>query len=88
MEAHWNQTRIDAYLDGELPAVEQEALRAHCDRCGTCRALLEDRRSLLNAIRSGRPRVEAPASLRDKVNALLESESHAPNADGASDAKR
>ena len=68
---HESRPHIDAYLDGELSESERESLRAHCETCETCRALLESRRALLEAIRSARPRVQAPPGLRDQVTALL-----------------
>ncbi|MBV9225447.1 MAG: zf-HC2 domain-containing protein, partial [Acidobacteriaceae bacterium] len=71
---HGSQQQIDAYLDGELGDSEQASLLAHCDICETCRALLESRRAFLETIRAARPRMNAPAGLRDKVTALLETE--------------
>lgn len=76
---HWSQQQIDAYLDGELQVAERESLLAHCHICEICRMLLESRRSLLETIRSVRPRVKAPPSLRDKVTALLDAESSVQN---------
>lgn len=37
---------LDAYLDGELPAVQSRQVEAHLDDCPACRQRLEQRRGL------------------------------------------
>jgi hypothetical protein len=51
--------RLDDFVDGELPAVEREALAAHVATCERCRAELDGLRKLLAAA-GALPREGAP----------------------------
>jgi anti-sigma factor RsiW len=74
MSVHLNQEQVDAYLDGELPADGRKSAEEHVASCDECRKAVERRRALLEFVRSGRPNAQAPASLRQKVNALWEAD--------------
>jgi anti-sigma factor (TIGR02949 family) len=65
---------IQAYLDGELDEHEWAALADHLESCVACRreALSEER--LRRAVRSALPVSPAPASLKVRVRAALDSE--------------
>ena len=65
---------LDAYVDAELPAAEQAALREHlaqCAQCGPEAAALE---RLRDAIRRAAPAYRAPPALRAQIRADLRRE--------------
>jgi anti-sigma factor (TIGR02949 family) len=64
---------MEAYIDGELSAVERSSLEAHIAVCDACRVALEKEKSLLNALRAVAT-VPAPEALRIKVMARLRAE--------------
>jgi anti-sigma factor RsiW len=72
MRVHLNEQAIDSYLDGELRESELQSLLEHLEHCDDCQTLVRDRRLLFETIRSARPRLRAPASLREKVSAILD----------------
>jgi len=61
------EAQVDAYLDGELAAVDARALEAHVAQCADCRRFRDERLALRVAIANGIPRFRAPAALRDRV---------------------
>src|SRR5690349_10010545 len=72
MLVHLNQEAIDSYLDGELQQSDLQSLLDHLLECDDCRNLVESRRALVETIRSARPELRAPSSLREKVTAILD----------------
>jgi hypothetical protein len=46
---HLNETKLIAYLDGELPRTERESARDHLESCWTCRSLLSEVQSSIEA---------------------------------------
>lgn len=64
---------LSAYLDGELAAPEAGQLRAHLDRCPTCRGELDSLRRAAEAVKD-LPPLKAPAGLREKVMAGVRAE--------------
>lgn len=46
---HLNETQLIAYLDGELARPEREAARDHLETCWTCRSLLSEIESSIDA---------------------------------------
>jgi len=69
MECERMETRIGAWLDGELPPAEAAEVAAHLERCPACAAELEGLRQLGAAIRRELPRLAAPEALRAAVRA-------------------
>lgn len=71
--------RLSAYLDGELPAAEAEALRAHLRSCAACAAGLEELSSADKALRSA-PAAEPPPFFAARVAAAARAmnEYHGP----------
>lgn len=67
MECERMETRIGAWLDGELPPDQAREVAAHLARCPACEAELEGLRQLGGAIRRELPRLSAPAALRAAV---------------------
>ena len=64
---------LSAYLDGELEPAERAALQEHLGRCPECSQLVEDLRTLADAV--GRESVPpVPADLIDRIAARLETE--------------
>jgi anti-sigma factor RsiW len=49
------ETRIQAYLDGELSPGESRALRDHCSTCEPCRSVLEDLSQVRERLAADRP---------------------------------
>src|SRR4029078_12875794 len=77
--------RVHAYFDGELDANEAASLEQHLGGCAGCQALLADLERTREAGRRepparaaaplrGAPRTRAPAHLRARIDALLDSE--------------
>ncbi len=62
MRCRLAQKDISEYLDGTLEAGRSEALRAHLERCDSCRSFLEDLREI-----SGRAQRFAPLDPPDRV---------------------
>jgi anti-sigma factor RsiW len=46
-----DEGRLRAYLDGELPAAERAAIRAHIAGCGACQTLLAEQRAAAGRVR-------------------------------------
>jgi anti-sigma factor RsiW len=65
------EAQVDAYLDGELAASDAIELEAHLAGCPACGRFRDDRLALRQAIAARMPRVEVPASLRERVQAAL-----------------
>lgn len=59
----WAQPMLGAYLDGELPLAQQEALDLHLALCQSCRAELAVQRRLQAGVTS-LPQVAAPSRIR------------------------
>jgi anti-sigma factor RsiW len=70
---------LDAYLDGELAALEQAEADAHLVECPACRAIADAERRLRSALRSqlrsafgaGTPAGCAPFELRERIHLAL-----------------
>jgi anti-sigma factor RsiW len=62
---------VTAYVDGELVGEDRAAFEAHLRTCPSCRALLQDEQATAAQLREVRPLSEAPAALRERVDALL-----------------
>ena len=54
------RTLLGAYADGELSALEREALQKHLDRCGRCRAIVADQQRVERVLKSYGPPPVAP----------------------------
>lgn len=67
-----NAPLVSAYVDGELVGDDRIAFEAHVASCPDCRRLLEDERAVVAAVRRSLPLDEAPAALRERVEALLD----------------
>src|SRR5581483_637885 len=65
------QARLFDYLDGELPAVEQEPIRAHLEVCAACRREAALCRQAERALESARNAVPSPGDLRADFYARL-----------------
>lgn len=61
------RAQLDAYLDGELAAVEAGEFEAHLARCPECTRAREERLALRAAIRRAAPTPPAPDTLRERV---------------------
>jgi len=69
-----NSPLLDAYLDGELDLSASLALEEHLAVCPECRARMESRRVLRDAIREQIPAWTAPAGLEARLRARLRAE--------------
>ena len=63
--------KIDAYVDGSLPASETGALTAHLRECPPCAAALLDRVQMKLAVHTAGRRYSPSASLRERVQKPL-----------------
>lgn len=64
-----NDARLDAFVDGELPAPEQESAAAHVASCARCAARVQERRAIAEALRACARRPSA--ALVDRVESRL-----------------
>ncbi|PYO81838.1 MAG: anti-sigma factor [Gemmatimonadetes bacterium] len=65
------EEQLDAYLDGELAAVDARELEAHLAQCADCARFRDGRVALRAAIETRVPALRAPGALRDRVRAAL-----------------
>src|SRR4051794_40332120 len=66
----YDEGRLRAYLDGELPALERAALAAHLAGCAACQAQLGRQRNLAGRIRSLLPGPPAAPDARAALHRL------------------
>jgi anti-sigma factor RsiW len=62
---------VTAYVDGELVGEDRAAFEAHLGLCPSCRLLLDEEERTAAMLSEVQPRHEAPAALRQRVDALL-----------------
>jgi anti-sigma factor RsiW len=60
------QGRIQAYVDGELDAVECGPIEAHCESCPVCRALVQGMRQTIDICRDA-GRSPLPDAVRERA---------------------
>ena len=65
------EAQLDAYLDGELAAVDARELETHLAQCPECGQFRDGRLELRAAITAHVPAFQAPAALRDRVREAL-----------------
>jgi anti-sigma factor RsiW len=65
------EAQVDAYLDGELAAIDAVELETHLAGCASCGRFRDDRLALRTAIAAQIPRFQAPEPLRGRVRAAL-----------------
>lgn len=75
---HPGETQLDAYLDGELAAVDARELETHLAQCAECTRFRDGRLALRTAIQAKVPRFEAPDTLRHRVRASLKTAAPGP----------
>jgi anti-sigma factor RsiW len=68
---HPSEAQLDAYLDGELAAVEARELEAHLPRCPECTQFRDGRLALRAALQARVPTFQAPDALRQRVRAAV-----------------
>jgi anti-sigma factor (TIGR02949 family) len=73
MNCQENQDQLSAYLDGELTADETAAVRDHLAACPACARELDELRRAIDAVKA-LPPIQAPADLKGKIMAQIESE--------------
>ena len=71
------EAQLDAYLDGELAAVDARELEAHVAECPECARLRDGRLALRAAISARIPAFQAPDELRGRVRAALKAAARA-----------
>jgi anti-sigma factor RsiW len=68
---HEYAVRALRYLDNDLKEKELEDFRSHLESCLDCRACLDAEKALSQTLHRSRPLYSAPASLRDRVAAMV-----------------
>jgi anti-sigma factor RsiW len=71
------EAQLDAYLDGELAALDARELEAHLSECPACAQFRDGRLELRSAISAGVPAFQAPDILRQRVRAALKTAARA-----------
>ena len=64
-------TKVDAYLDSEMPAEQMAAMQAHVRGCGACAAQMAERMQLKRAIASAGRQFSPSADFRRRVQRQL-----------------
>lgn len=74
MDCQAAREKIGPYLDGELPAEQQRALRLHLDGCAGCAAEFEQLRKVVERLAeaAGPSTVEAPRELWDRIEQRMD----------------
>lgn len=67
------QSRLSAYLDGELSGRDMQAFRAHLHQCPECAQILEIER-ITKEVLAGAPMIEPPADFEERLIAKVMSE--------------
>jgi anti-sigma factor (TIGR02949 family) len=68
-------TRVQAYFDGELDAVDAADVEQHIERCADCGALLKDLEQMRSALRRDVTYERTPSALRVRIVRALDAES-------------
>lgn len=68
--------RLWAFIDGELPAVEEQAVREHLEICGRCFPQYDWNRAYARFMRNASARMTNPALRRRVFEALLHESGH------------
>jgi len=63
---------VSAYVDGDLPIVEMDAIRAHVSTCSECRVLTEETTAIRDLVRQRKFFVAMPAGLYQRVQSNLD----------------
>ena len=66
----WTE-KLDAYIDGELPRQEEQALRDHLAACATCAAAAVDRMRMKRSIQTAAMRYHPGPAFRARVRASV-----------------
>ena len=75
--------RLWAFVDGELPPDEEQAVREHLELCGRCFPQYDWQRAYARYVRSVATRMANPGLRRRVFETLLEASQNDPTADGA-----
>lgn len=65
------ETRLHAYLDGELPEGAAREVADHIAQCPHCGPWYEEQRTIRGALRDGLPTFQAPDALRARIRREL-----------------
>ena len=71
------ESRLHAYFDGELDALDAAAFEGHLETCAHCRAALEDLEAMRAALRAELPYERVPAALAARITESLDREAPA-----------
>jgi len=69
---------LDAYLDGELDAINAQQFERHLAECASCRAALENYRKFHDSVRIHIPYYAVPVGVEQRIRASLRTESSVP----------
>jgi anti-sigma factor RsiW len=67
---HWTG-KLDAYLDGELSAADEQSVREHLRECPTCAADALDRMQMKRAVQTAGMRFKADPAFRARVKGSI-----------------
>jgi len=69
---HWTD-KLDAYLDGELNAADEESLRRHLRECSACAAEAVERMQLKRSVHDAGTRYKPDAAFRARIQQSIQS---------------
>jgi anti-sigma factor (TIGR02949 family) len=73
MSCNTVQSKLSAYVDGEMSGLEMQAIRKHVHQCDDCQALVDNLKSVQMVLRGLPPTPEAPENLPDRISASIKS---------------
>lgn len=73
------EARLSPFIDGELPAAEDRAMRAHLEGCPSCAAAQERQLALRAALRKHLTPLTAPEGLREGIGRAVRVAGAAPD---------
>ncbi len=67
------QSKLSAYVDGEMSGVEMQTIRKHVNHCEDCQGQVDYLKSVQMVLRGLPPTPEAAANLPDRITASINS---------------
>ncbi len=71
MSCNTSQSKLSAYVDGEMSGMEMQAIRRHVNHCPDCQGQVNDLKSVQMVLRGLPSTPEAPANLPDRITASI-----------------
>ncbi|MEI8280983.1 MAG: zf-HC2 domain-containing protein [Armatimonadota bacterium] len=71
MSCNTSQSKLSAYVDGEMSGMEMQSIRRHVSHCPDCQGEVDGLKSVQMVLRGLPPTPEAPPNLPDRITASI-----------------